>query len=76
MTKFCESCHTPNKDSARYCRGCAGKFSEIRTPATAFNSTRRDPYLGKEHGREHRVQGQRCEGGQERDRRASLILLC
>ena len=36
MTKFCESCHTANRDRARYCRGCAGKFSGIRTPAHAF----------------------------------------
>ena len=33
MTKFCESCHTANRDRARYCRGCAGKFSGIRTAA-------------------------------------------
>ena len=36
MTKFCESCHTANRDRARYCRGCAGKFSGIRTAAHAF----------------------------------------
>jgi len=33
MTKFCESCHTANRDRAKYCRGCAGKFSGIRTAA-------------------------------------------
>ena len=33
MTKFCESCHTANLDRAKYCRGCAGRFSGIRTAA-------------------------------------------
>ena len=33
MTKFCESCHTENRDRAKYCRGCAGRFSGIRTAA-------------------------------------------
>ena len=45
MTKFCSSCHTENRDSARFCRGCTGKFSGIKTPATAFDSTRRDAVL-------------------------------
>lgn len=38
--KYCESCHTANKDRARYCRGCKGRFSGVRfaanTTATAF----------------------------------------
>ena len=33
MTKFCESCHTANRDRARYCQGCAGRFTGIRTAA-------------------------------------------
>ncbi|NUT15076.1 MAG: hypothetical protein HOQ33_11315, partial [Cupriavidus sp.] len=33
MTKYCESCHTANSDSARFCKGCAGKFSGVRRPA-------------------------------------------
>ena len=33
MTKFCESCHTPNKDGAKYCAGCNGRFSGIRFAA-------------------------------------------
>lgn len=33
MTKFCESCHTPNKDGAKYCVGCDGRFSGIRFAA-------------------------------------------
>lgn len=33
MTKYCEACHTANKDRARYCVGCAGKFSGVRTSA-------------------------------------------
>jgi hypothetical protein len=49
MTKFCESCHTPNNNRAKYCRGCAGKFSGILTPAASFSSTvpdgRSDPLL-------------------------------
>lgn len=42
MMKFCSSCHTANRDSARFCRGCAGKFSGVQTPANALDSTRRD----------------------------------
>lgn len=44
MTKYCSSCHTPNRDRARYCRGCAGKFSGVPTPPTAFDSTRDLPF--------------------------------
>jgi len=33
MTKYCESCHTANSDSARYCKGCKGKFSGVRRSA-------------------------------------------
>ncbi|HYP71869.1 MAG TPA: hypothetical protein VEP93_13360, partial [Variovorax sp.] len=33
MTKYCESCHTANKNYARYCKGCAGVFSGVVTPA-------------------------------------------
>jgi len=33
MTKYCEACHTANKDNARRCVGCAGKFNGVRTPA-------------------------------------------
>jgi hypothetical protein len=39
MTKFCESCHTANPDRARYCRGCAGKFSGIRTAANVVEGS-------------------------------------
>src|SRR5689334_18057271 len=39
MTKYCDGCHTPNRDKARYCRGCAGKFSGFRFDAAAFVST-------------------------------------
>jgi hypothetical protein len=42
MTKFCESCHTPNINRAKYCRGCAGRFSGILTPASTFSSTMPD----------------------------------
>ena len=45
MTKFCSSCHTENRDGARFCRGCTKTFSGIKTPATAFDSTRRDATL-------------------------------
>lgn len=44
MTKYCSSCHTPNRDRARYCRGCAGKFSGVATPAFAFDSLRDPPF--------------------------------
>lgn len=44
MTKYCSSCHTPNRDRARYCRGCAGKFSGVPTPPTAFDSMRDPPF--------------------------------
>lgn len=44
MTKYCSSCHTPNRDRARYCRGCAGKFSGVPTPSTAFDSMRDPPF--------------------------------
>lgn len=43
MTKFCESCHTPNRDRARYCCGCAGKFSGIRSGTTTFDTTVSEP---------------------------------
>ena len=39
MTKFCEFCHTANPDRARYCRGCAGKFSGIRTAANVVEGS-------------------------------------
>ena len=45
MTKFCSSCHTENRDGARFCRGCTRRFSGIKTPARAFDSTRRDARL-------------------------------
>ena len=35
MTKYCECCHTPNRDRARFCRGCAGRsqaFASSRPP--------------------------------------------
>ncbi|MEJ8856331.1 hypothetical protein WKW79_17250 [Variovorax robiniae] len=34
MTKFCEACHTPNRDSARHCVGCKGRFSGFRFSAS------------------------------------------
>ncbi|MDM0035825.1 hypothetical protein QTI33_27075 [Variovorax sp. J22P271] len=42
MTKYCSSCHTPNPERARRCRGCGGRFSGIRTPTFGFDSTRLD----------------------------------
>src|SRR3982751_3011561 len=39
MTKFCESCHTANRDRAKYCRGCAGKFSGLRTAANVTETS-------------------------------------
>lgn len=30
MTKYCDACHTANKDHARYCCLCKGKFSGVR----------------------------------------------
>jgi len=39
LTKYCDSCHTANKDRARYCHGCAGKFSGLRFDAAAFLPT-------------------------------------
>ena len=35
MTKYCEVCHTANRDRARYCTGCAGRFGGVRTSALA-----------------------------------------
>ncbi|WP_213955377.1 hypothetical protein [Variovorax sp. dw_954] len=44
MTKFCESCHSANKDNAKYCTGCKGRFSGFRfsanTVAAEFADTR------------------------------------
>ena len=34
MTKYCESCRSPNRDRATYCQGCGGKFSGIVSGAT------------------------------------------
>ena len=42
MTKYCDACHTPNRDRAKFCRGCAGKFSGIRFDAAAFVATMPD----------------------------------
>src|SRR6478752_4446693 len=39
MTKYCDACHAPNRDRARYCRGCAGRFSGVRFDAAAFVQT-------------------------------------
>jgi len=39
MTKYCEACHTPNRDRARICCGCAGRFSGVRFAANAFVPT-------------------------------------
>jgi len=38
MTKFCESCHTANKDSAKYCSGCKGRFSGVRFSASTVGA--------------------------------------
>lgn len=37
--KFCEACHTANKDRARYCCGCKGRFSGVRFAANTSAST-------------------------------------
>jgi hypothetical protein len=37
--KYCESCHTANKDRARYCSGCKGKFSGVRFAANSTESS-------------------------------------
>lgn len=42
MTKYCHSCHISNRDNARYCRGCAGKFSGRDSRDGGFESTFRD----------------------------------
>lgn len=34
MTKYCESCRSPNRDRAAYCQGCGGKFSGIVSGAS------------------------------------------
>lgn len=33
MTKYCEECHTANRDRAQYCRGCAVRFPPASSPA-------------------------------------------
>ncbi|MEJ8848501.1 hypothetical protein [Variovorax rhizosphaerae] len=38
MTKFCEACHSPNKDSAKHCIGCKGRFSGYRFSANTVAS--------------------------------------
>lgn len=30
MTKYCNDCHTANKDRAKYCCSCKGRFSGVR----------------------------------------------
>lgn len=42
MTKYCDSCHTSNRDRANYCRGCAGKFVGLDLHDGAYASTSRD----------------------------------
>ena len=43
MTKFCGSCHSPNVDSAKYCRGCGGKFSGVVSDTTVFHVLDKKP---------------------------------
>ena len=43
MTKFCGSCHSPNVDSAKYCRGCGGKFSGVVSDTTVFHVLGKQP---------------------------------
>src|SRR6476620_7190140 len=38
MTKYCGSCHTANRERAKYCIGCAGRFSGIRSGTTTFDT--------------------------------------
>ncbi|SFL86843.1 hypothetical protein [Variovorax sp. OV329] len=33
MTKYCDACHTVNRDRALYCRGCAGRFGTVAPDA-------------------------------------------
>src|SRR4051794_2066986 len=60
MTKFCESCHTANRDRAKYCRGCAGRFSGIRTAANATEGALPEPRsqrIAREPGFAHPAAG-------------------
>ena len=52
MTKYCESCRSPNRDRASYCRGCGGKFSGIVSAATTTH----------EPGRKQAAPLQRADG--------------
>lgn len=47
MTKYCDACHAPNRDRAKFCRGCAGKFSGVRFDAAAFVQTLPDSQAAK-----------------------------
>ena len=49
MTKYCDSCHTANKDRAKYCCCCKGRFSGVRFSAHLSASTLPDslPTQGK-----------------------------
>ena len=55
MTKYCDACHTPNRDRAKFCRGCAGKFSGIRFDAAAFVATMPDTRTGSRRRKRRRV---------------------
>ncbi|MGR4871950.1 hypothetical protein ACIPRI_24140 [Variovorax sp. LARHSF232] len=37
MTKFCGACHSPNRDGARHCQCCGGKFSGVVSGSTVFH---------------------------------------
>ncbi|HSV57322.1 MAG TPA: hypothetical protein VLJ19_00370 [Variovorax sp.] len=52
MTKYCESCRSPNRDRASYCRGCGGKFSGIVSAATTTHEPGRkqEPPLQRPDG--------------------------
>ena len=39
MTKYCNDCHTANRDRARYCCSCKGRFSGVRFGAHTSAST-------------------------------------
>ena len=37
MTKFCGACHSPNRDGARHCQCCGGRFSGVVSGTTVFH---------------------------------------
>ena len=74
MTKYCNDCHTANKDRARYCCLCKGRFSGVRFSAHLSASTFPDS-LSLQHEALRAPPGPRSRRGRSASARISLLLI-